>query len=100
MANPTTYLFDQPAPSLVAAQGYVYKVHVDNLPPAVLTVAVSGASSPFAVSAPIVPAGIFTAGVHFARFTAEDVNGVSPFSAGCYVEMAFGPDAPLNPRVQ
>ena len=99
-AIPTSNLaWDQPAPTLAAAQNYTYKYYPDTEPSATTfaTVACAGTTSPF-VCVTTFPA--FAPGAHTIQITATNIAGESARSAMFAFTFVVVPGAPANIRIQ
>ncbi len=98
-ATPTSRLaFDQQAPSLAVAQGYVYKYSPDGNPPATTPpVTCTGTTSPYVCSFDF-PA--FAPGAHSLTLTAGNEAGDSAPSAPFNFTFVVVPQSPTNLRVQ
>jgi hypothetical protein len=92
---------DQPAPTLVIAQGYTYKYYEGTTGTILTGTTCTGTTSPFPCTFTF-PA--FTPGSHTITVTASDTsvtpNLESPKSAPLTFTFVVVPQTPLNPRIQ
>ena len=94
----STLRFDQPAPTVLEAQGYTYQKYVDggDVASPLNSVTCSGAVSPFVCEAPFTA---FTPGSHTIRITASNVAGESLRSTPFPFTFVVVPAQPLNLRL-
>lgn len=91
-------VWDQAAPTLAAAQAYVYRAYADGATTAsTLPATCTGASSPFVCRAPFPP---FTPGSHTLALTAGNEAGESPRSAVLTFTFVLIPSVPANVRIE
>lgn len=101
VGTPTsTFVFDQPAPSLATAQAYTYKLYVDGSATGQVLASVTcvaGASA--TVQTCTTPFPAFTPGVHSVTLTATNQAGESARSTAFTFTLVAVPGSPANIRI-